>query len=69
MNYQNLKKISAVSILILMLSATNSNAKVDDRTTEITREAVDSASPHDWYTLAISAEKCFKKKGQFAQID
>ena len=67
MNYQNLKKISAVYLLFLMLSATNSNAKVDDRTTEKTREAVDSASPHDWYTLAISAEKCFKKKVNLKQ--
>ena len=37
-------------------------ARIDDRTTEKTRDAVEKASPDDWYTLAISAEKCFKKK-------
>ena len=32
-----------------------------DRTTEKTREAVEEASPDDWYTLAANAERCFKK--------
>lgn len=60
MNCQNLKTILAFAFVLL--SSTAILAKVEDRTTEKTREAVENASPHDWYTLAVSAEKCFKKK-------
>ena len=52
---------------MVVLSSNMSWAKVDDRTTEKTREAVENASPHDWYTLAVSAEKCFKKKVNLKQ--
>jgi hypothetical protein len=57
--------ITAMAFVILTGSI--SFAKVDDRTTEKTREAVENASPHDWYTLATSAEKCFKKKVNLKQ--
>lgn len=32
-----------------------------DKTTEKAREAVENASPDDWYTLANSAKKCIDK--------
>ena len=57
----------AASIAIMLLASTIIFAKIDDRTTEKTREAVENASPHDWYTLAISAEKCFKKNVNLKQ--
>ncbi|MCG8307280.1 MAG: hypothetical protein MI975_07790 [Cytophagales bacterium] len=50
---------------MLIVSATMTMA--DDRTTEKAREAVENAGPHDWYTLAVSAEKCFKKKVNLKQ--
>ena len=62
MNYQTLKSTFAIAMAFVVLSGSMAYAKVDDRTTEKTRDAVENASPHDWYTLAISAEKCFKKK-------
>ena len=37
-------------------------AQATNRTVEKTREAVEQASPDDWYTLAVNAEKCFRKK-------
>lgn len=49
-------------LVFFALSLNVSFARVDDRTTQKTREAVESADPDDWYTLAISAEKCFEKK-------
>lgn len=62
MKYQSLKSILATVMAFVVLSGSMAFAKIDDRTTEKTRDAVENASPHDWYTLAISAEKCFKKK-------
>ena len=62
MKYQSLKSILATAMAFVVLSGSMAFAKFDDRTTEKTRDAVENASPHDWYTLAISAEKCFKKK-------
>ena len=50
------------AFVLMIFTAGISLASEDDRTTEKAREAVENASPHDWYTLAISAEKCFKKK-------
>ena len=61
MNYQTLKSTFAIAMAFVVLSGSMAFAKIDDRTTEKTRDAVENASPHDWYTLAISAEKCFKK--------
>lgn len=49
-------------LVFFALSLNISFAHIYDRTTEKTRDAVESASPDDWYTLAISAEKCFDKK-------
>jgi len=62
MNDQKFKKTCFTSIALILLCTTLIFANADDRTTEKTRDAVENASPDDWYTLAISAEKCFKKK-------
>lgn len=62
MNYKNVKNLGTVVLCALMMSNSISFARVDEKTTEKTRDAVENASPDDWYTLAISAEKCFKKK-------
>lgn len=67
MKYQNFKKIFAAFIAFVVLSSNETFAKVDDRITDKTRDAVENASPHDWYTLAICAEKCFKKKVNLKQ--
>ena len=57
--------LAAMALVILL--GTVSWTKAEDRTIEKTREAVENASPHDWYTLAVSAEKCFKKKVNLKQ--
>ncbi len=62
MNYRILKSTFAATMAFVVLSSSVLFARVDDRTTEKTRDAVGQAGPDDWYTLAISAEKCFKKK-------
>ena len=62
MNYRTLTSTLATIMAFVVLSSSMTFAKLDDKTTNKTRDAVDSASPDDWYTLAISAEKCFKKK-------
>lgn len=67
MKFKTIKTLLASSLAVVVLSASVTFAKVDDRTTEKTREAVENASPHDWYTLATSAEKCFKKKVNLKQ--
>jgi len=67
MNYQTLSKTFAAIMAFVVLSSSVTFAKVDDRTTEKAREDVENASPDDWYTLAISAEKCFKKKVNLKQ--
>jgi len=67
MKFKSIKTSFVATLAILVLSCSMSLAKVDDRTTEKTREAVENASPHDWYTLAVSAEKCFKKKVNLKQ--
>jgi len=66
MKFKTIKALAA-TVAIVMLSGSITFAKVEDRTTERTREAVENASPHDWYTLATSAEKCFKKKVNLKQ--
>ena len=67
MNSQKLKTTFAATLAFVVLSSSVCFAKVVDRTTEKTRDAVEQASPHDWYTLALSAEKCFKKKVNLKQ--
>jgi len=67
MKFKTIKNLLPATLAIMVLSAGISLAKVDDKTTEKTREAVENASPHDWYTLAMSAEKCFKKKVNLKQ--
>ncbi len=62
MKRQTLKSSFVVAFAIFALSFGTAFAKNNDRTTEKTRQAVENASPHDWYTLARSAEKCFKKE-------
>ena len=62
MNYRILKQTFAATMAFAIMTSSLAFAKLDDRTTEKTRDAVENAGPDDWYTLAISAEKCFKKK-------
>lgn len=62
MNFGTLKSAFSAMVVFFALSLNISFARIDDRTTEKTRNAVESASPDDWYTLAVSAEKCFEKK-------
>ena len=67
MNLKNSNLFIAASVAVVLLASNIIFAKIDDRTTEKTREAVENASPHDWYTLATSAEKCFKKNVNLKQ--
>lgn len=62
MKFKKSTSTFALTLALTILFAGISFAGVYDKTTEKTREAVENASPHDWYTLAVSAEKCFKKK-------
>jgi hypothetical protein len=62
MKYQKLNKLGTALLCTMMLISSISYARVDEKTTEKTRDAVENAGPDDWYTLAVSAEKCFKKK-------
>lgn len=62
MNFESPKSAFYVMLIFFALSLNVSFARVNDRTTDKTRDAVENAGPDDWYTLAISAEKCFEKK-------
>ena len=62
MKYQKLNKLGTAVLCVMLMISSMSYARVDEKTTEKTRDAVENASPDDWYTLAVSAEKCFKKK-------
>ncbi len=62
MKFESLKSALSALLVFFALSINVSFALSDDRTTEKTRDAVESADPDDWYTLAISAEKCFERK-------
>lgn len=53
---------AAAMAVVVLLGSSAFATTLEDKTTEKTREAVENAGPHDWYTLAKSAEKCFKKK-------
>lgn len=67
MKHHALTKVLTTVMAFIVISSSTSLAKVADRITEKTRDAVENASPDDWYTLAISAEKCFKKKVNLKQ--
>lgn len=55
-------KMFAVVFLTLLVNIDSFAEKNNtDKTTEKAREAVQNASPDDWYTLAKSAEKCIDK--------
>lgn len=62
MKVKILPSLLAAALILGISSGHVSFAKINEKTTEKTREAVENAGPHDWYTLAASAEKCFKKK-------
>lgn len=62
MNCQKSKNFSVAFVFVAILSSTTVFASYDNRVVEKTRVAVEKAGPCDWYTLAINAEKCFKKK-------
>lgn len=59
---KNLMKISMVCLLGALLTMSNSYASSGDKTTAKAREAVSTASPDDWETLAKSAGMCISKK-------
>lgn len=42
-------------------SSMNKDDEKEDKVTMKMRESVSKASPDDWYTLAMAAEKCIKK--------
>jgi len=59
---RTIKNAFILSLTLIVFVGTAAFAyNADDKTTEKTREAVENAGPDDWYTLAVSAEKCFKK--------
>lgn len=61
MNYRTVKSTFAATMAFVVMNSSVTFARLDYRTIYKTRDAVENASPDDWYTLAISAEKCFKK--------
>ena len=61
MNHLKAKYFSATLICMILLINGISFANYNNRIADKTRQAVENASSDDWYTLAISAEKCFKK--------
>ena len=65
-NFMNNLKVtkSVVMGLIFFISVSGVAlaGKADDRTTEKARAEVAKASADDWRTLAVNAEKCFRKK-------
>jgi len=67
MTFKTIKTSVSLALTMVVLAGSFAFGRVEDRTTEKTREAVENASPHDWYTLATSAEKCFKKKVNLKQ--
>ena len=62
MKVKILPSLLAAALILGISSRHASFARTTEKTTEKAREAVENAGPHDWYTLAASAEKCFKKK-------
>lgn len=50
-----------VAILLSVSVSSFAENNNTDKTTEKAREAVQNASPDDWYTLAKSAKKCIDK--------
>jgi tetratricopeptide (TPR) repeat protein len=62
MKIKMLSSFLTAALILGISSGHVSFANTNEKTTEKAREAVENAGPHDWYTLAASAEKCFKKK-------
>lgn len=62
MKVKIIPSLLAAALILGISSSHVSFARTNEKTTEKAREAVENAGPHDWYTLAASAEKCFKKK-------
>ena len=62
MKVKILPSLLAAALILGISSGHVLFARTNEKTTEKAREAVENAGPHDWYTLAASAEKCFKKK-------
>ncbi|MEM8965175.1 MAG: hypothetical protein AAGE93_02080 [Bacteroidota bacterium] len=60
MNIFSRTLIAAAFLFTVSLGAFANNNT--DKTTQRAREAVENASPDDWYTLAKAAEKCIAKK-------
>lgn len=54
-------KVFAIAILLTVSISSFAEKNNTDKTTEEAREAVQNASPDDWYTLAKSAKKCIDK--------
>ncbi|UII28143.1 hypothetical protein LVD15_06885 [Fulvivirga maritima] len=58
---KTLIQTSALALIAVFMMSVSVMAASPDKTTEKAREAVSKAAPDDWYTLAESAEMCFKK--------
>ena len=54
-------RIFLIAFTIGSFASTSFAHDRNDRTTKQARQAVEQASPDDWYTLAQSAEKCIAK--------
>ena len=68
----NFKKISHLIAFSAALACTVSlssfaNGNNDGKVIEKARDAVENAAPDDWYTLAINADKCFKRNENMAE--
>jgi hypothetical protein len=63
MNTLKVFKNSVVALIVFAsVNSIASAGRGDDRTTDKARAEVAKASADDWQTLAVNAEKCFKKK-------
>ncbi len=56
-----MKMIALVFFTVCVSANTFAGVSNTDKTIEKAREAVENASPDDWYTLATSAKKCIEK--------
>lgn len=55
------KNLLSLLIVCGVFASSMVMASPDNKTTVKAREAVKNAAPHDWHTLAKSAQKCIKK--------
>ncbi len=71
MNVEKFGKLITLSIALVFMVSISTFAKrnVDDKTVEKAREAVENASPDDWYTLAVNADKCFRRNVNMQEAD